>query len=189
VLAHPPEGIAVDLRYEDVVEILRLIDESTAREIELAYGDLKLVVRKGHGAAAEPAGAAAHATSAPPPTRAQPPAAVAPANGAAQPPAEAPTPPAATATVPPARDGLVPVTAPMVGTFYRAPAPGAPPFVEVGSAVAVDQPLCIIEVMKVLNTLKSPVAGVVEEICVPNAGLIEYGQVLMWIAPVEAPVQ
>lgn len=170
----------MDLRYEDVVEILRLIDESTAREIELAYGDLKLVVRKGHGAAAEPAGAAAHAQS---------PAAVAPANSAAQPPAEAPTRPAATATVPPARDGLVPVTAPMVGTFYRAPAPDAPPFVEVGNAVAVDQPLCIIEVMKVMNTLKSPVAGIVEEICVPNAGLIEYGQVLMWIAPVEAPVQ
>jgi acetyl-CoA carboxylase biotin carboxyl carrier protein len=74
------------------------------------------------------------------------------------------------------------VTAPMVGTFYRAPSPEAPPFVEVGSRVSVGQTLCIIEAMKLMNELPSEINGVVSKIFVENGEPIEYGQELFIIA-------
>lgn len=87
--------------------------------------------------------------------------------------AEAPAPPS----------NLVEVTSPMVGTFYRAPAPEAPPYVEVGSTVHKGQTLCILEAMKLMNELEAEVAGTVREICVANAEPVEYGQVLFRIEP------
>ncbi len=74
------------------------------------------------------------------------------------------------------------VTAPMVGTFYRAPSPEAPPFVEVGSRVSVGQTLCIIEAMKLMNELPSEINGVVSKILAENGEPIEYGQELFIIA-------
>ncbi len=73
------------------------------------------------------------------------------------------------------------VKSPIVGTFYRAPAPGAKPFVEVGSKVRKGDVLCIIEAMKIMNEIKSDVNGVVEEILVENAQPVEYGQPLFKI--------
>lgn len=70
------------------------------------------------------------------------------------------------------------VTSPMVGTFYRAPAPDAPAYVEVGDRVEEGQTLCILEAMKLMNELDSEVGGVVKEICVENAEPVEYGDVL-----------
>lgn len=70
------------------------------------------------------------------------------------------------------------VTSPMVGTFYRAPAPDAPAYVEVGDRVEEGQTLCILEAMKLMNELDSEVSGVVEEVCVENAEPVEYGDVL-----------
>lgn len=70
------------------------------------------------------------------------------------------------------------VTAPMVGTFYRAPSPDAEPYIKVGDAVEVGQPLCIIEAMKLMNEIESEVAGRIVEILVENAQPIEYGQPL-----------
>jgi acetyl-CoA carboxylase biotin carboxyl carrier protein len=78
---------------------------------------------------------------------------------------------------------LIDVASPMVGTFYRAPAPDAPPYVEVGSRVAKGDTLCIIEAMKLMNELESEVAGRVAEICVENAQPVEYGQVLFRVEP------
>ncbi len=78
---------------------------------------------------------------------------------------------------------LVEVTAPMVGTFYRAPAPDAEPFVKEGDKVEVGQVLCIIEAMKLMNEIKSEVSGVVEKILVENGQPVEYGQVLFLIRP------
>ena len=78
---------------------------------------------------------------------------------------------------------LVEVKSPMVGTFYRSPAPEAPSYVEVGSRVARGQTLCILEAMKLMNELESDVAGVVREICVENGEPVEYGQVLFRIEP------
>ena len=79
------------------------------------------------------------------------------------------------------RDGLVDVTAPMVGTLYRAPQPGAPPFVDVGSRVEVGAQLCIIEVMKLMNAVSAEVAGTVAEVCVENGAAVQYGEVLFRI--------
>ncbi len=82
-----------------------------------------------------------------------------------------------------AESGLSDVPSPMVGTFYRAPAPDAPPYVEVGSRVSKGQTLCILEAMKLMNELEAEVEGVVREILVDNAEPVEYGQVLFRIDP------
>ncbi len=72
-------------------------------------------------------------------------------------------------------------TSPMVGTFYRAPSPGAKPFVEVGDTVKKGQTVCIIEAMKLLNEVEAETDGVVKEICVENGQPVEYGQNLLII--------
>lgn len=74
-----------------------------------------------------------------------------------------------------------PVTSPMVGTFYRAPSPDAPPFVEVGDYVRAGQTLCILEAMKLMNELQAEVSGVVRKILVENGAPVEYGQALFEI--------
>jgi len=81
------------------------------------------------------------------------------------------------------RTGLVEIKSPMVGTFYRRPNPTAKPYVEVGSRVEPDTPVCIVEVMKLLTTIPAGVRGHIAEICVPDAASIETGQVLMRIDP------
>jgi len=83
----------------------------------------------------------------------------------------------------PAADGLLPVTSPMLGTFYRAPAPGAAPFVEVGASVDENTVLCLIEVMKMMNPVTAGVAGSIAEVCVENAELVEAGDVLFRVRP------
>jgi len=79
------------------------------------------------------------------------------------------------------QDGLVDVTAPMVGTVYRAPEPDAPPFVDVGSRVEVGAQLCIIEVMKLMNAVSAEVAGTVAEVCVESGSAVQYGDLLFRI--------
>ena len=71
----------------------------------------------------------------------------------------------------------------MVGTFYAASEPDAPPFVDVGSEVHADSPVCVIEAMKVFNEIKAEVAGVIERILVHNQQAVEFGQPLMWVRP------
>jgi acetyl-CoA carboxylase biotin carboxyl carrier protein len=83
----------------------------------------------------------------------------------------------------PETSDLTEVTSPMVGTFYRAPAPEAPPYVEVGTRVTQGQTLCILEAMKLMNELESEVDGVIREILVENAEPVEYGQVLFRVDP------
>lgn len=99
-----------------------------------------------------------------------------PAGGAA-PAQEAAAPPAAPQST------LVEIKSPMVGTFYRAPAPEAPAYAEVGSKVTRGQTLCILEAMKLMNELESDVSGTVREVCVDNGEPVEYGQVLFRIEP------
>jgi acetyl-CoA carboxylase biotin carboxyl carrier protein len=77
---------------------------------------------------------------------------------------------------------LIEIKSPMVGTFFRAPAPEAPVYVEVGSRVGVGDSLCIIEAMKLMNELECEVSGVIQEICVQNADPVEYGQVLFRVS-------
>jgi acetyl-CoA carboxylase biotin carboxyl carrier protein len=100
-------------------------------------------------------------------------------------PLAAPAAPAGEAAAPAAAPALPQghvVTSPMVGTFYRAPSPGADPFVQVGDTVKEGQTLCIIEAMKLLNEIESDVAGVVKEILVENGQAVEYGQPLFVVA-------
>ena len=86
----------------------------------------------------------------------------------------------------PSSNGLVRVEAPMVGTFYRAPQPGAPPFVEEGQPVGAGQTLCILEAMKLMNEVKADVDGIVRSIMVENAQAVEFGQLLFELEPVGA---
>jgi oxaloacetate decarboxylase (Na+ extruding) subunit alpha len=92
---------------------------------------------------------------------------------------------AASVPVTPLSNGLVRVEAPMVGTFYRAPEPGAPPFVEEGQPVAAGQTLCILEAMKLMNEVKAEIEGIVRAIHVENAQPVEYGQLLFELEPVD----
>jgi len=102
-------------------------------------------------------------------------------------------PAAAGATVPPtagepapeeaAKSTLPEITSPMVGTFYRAPSPDSPPYVEVGDRVEEGQVVCIVEAMKLMNEISADRSGVVEEICVENAQPVEFGQPLFRIRP------
>ncbi|HTP21224.1 MAG TPA: biotin/lipoyl-containing protein, partial [Solirubrobacteraceae bacterium] len=80
-------------------------------------------------------------------------------------------------------DGLGTITAPMLGTFYRAEAPGKPPFVDVGARVEPDTIVCIIEVMKMMNSVPAGVSGTIAEIVPGNAELVEYGQPLFRVTP------
>lgn len=75
------------------------------------------------------------------------------------------------------------VTSPMVGTFYRSPSPGSPPFVQVGDRVKLGQTLCILEAMKLMNELECEVSGIVREICVENTEPVEFGTRLFLIEP------
>ncbi len=99
--------------------------------------------------------------------------------GGAAPPPEAPAPVAAASVE---QDGVA-IVSPMIGTFYRAPAPGAPPFVDVGARVEHDTIVCIIEVMKMMNSVPAGVAGTIAEVHVENAQAVEYGQPLFRVEP------
>ena len=90
------------------------------------------------------------------------------------------SPPEPTPSVaPPGRSDLLDITSPMVGTFYRASAPGEDPFVEIGSSISVGQTICILEAMKLMNEIESEFNGVVVEVLVDNGTPVEFGQVLM----------
>ena len=95
--------------------------------------------------------------------------------------ASTPSPPAASSAA--EDDGLLTVPAPMLGTFYRAEGPGRPPFVDVGSTVEPDTIVCIIEVMKMMNSIPAGVSGTVVEVCHENAVLAEYGAPLFRVRP------
>lgn len=109
-----------------------------------------------------------------------------PQHAAAIPPAAAPStvvPAASEAAAEAAASHLVEIKSPMVGTFYRSPAPEAPAYVEIGTHVSKGQTLCILEAMKLMNELESEVDGIVREVLVDNADPVEYGQVLFRVEP------
>lgn len=149
--------------------LIAAVDESGIDSLEVSRGGTRIRVAK------TPPPAAASAPPAPAPAA---PAAAASGGGAPSGAAPAPVPEAA-----PPKSNLIEVKSPMVGTFYRAPAPEAPAYVEPGSRVVKGQTLCILEAMKLMNELESEVAGVVREVCVENSEPVEYGQVLFRIEP------
>lgn len=92
-------------------------------------------------------------------------------------------PPTPRTSAPPGRSDLIEVRAPMVGTFYRAPAPEEPPFVDVGDRVQVGQTLCILEAMKLMNEIEAEVSGEVVEVLVDNGTPVEFDQPLIRLKP------
>lgn len=149
-------------------EILTMLDGSSAGSIRLQRGETTYEVSRGGG------GAATHhlvhaAGGGAPPLGAVPPAGGWAGAGSAPPPA------------PPSH--LLEIKSPMVGTYYRAPEPGAEPYVKVGNRVSAGQTLCIIEAMKIMNEIESEVTGVVREILVDDAQPVEFGQVIFRVEP------
>jgi acetyl-CoA carboxylase biotin carboxyl carrier protein len=92
-------------------------------------------------------------------------------------------PPAPAKEVSSVPEGWIAVKAPNLGTFYRAPKPGAASYVELGQSVTADMEICLIEVMKLFTSVRAGMAGVIREICVDDAELVEYGQTLFYIEP------
>jgi acetyl-CoA carboxylase biotin carboxyl carrier protein len=148
---------------DDVREILRIIDESELDELRIETEGFSLHVLRGGVASSQlPVASPAPRTPDPaPPTPHTP----------------HPTPDTQTA------NGALSIDAPMLGTFYRAEAPGAKPFVDVGAQVQADTTVCLIEVMKMMNSISAGVEGTIVEICAENAELVEYGQPLFRVEP------
>jgi len=143
-----------------IKKLIELLQESDVAEIEIHEGEESVRISR----------------NGPPPPAVY----AAPAMMAAAPVAAAPAPAAPAAPAAEELKGHT-VNSPMVGTFYRAPSPGAKPFVEVGQSVAVGDVLCIIEAMKILNQIESDRAGVVKRILVENGEPVEYNQPLFLI--------
>lgn len=166
-----------DITDEDIRRILSIIDGLGDSSISIEFNGLKLQVTNGDVPApvATPAAAPPRASAAAP----------APAAGIAEPvAAPAAAPPKQTPALPieiPA--GQIAVRAPTAGTFYRAPSPGSPPFVEVGDRVKPDDTVCVFDVMKLFTSMRAGVAGTVSAILVPNQTVVAQGQPLILIAP------
>jgi acetyl-CoA carboxylase biotin carboxyl carrier protein len=147
----------VSLTARDVAEITRLLEESNFDELYLELDGLKLSLRREGASNAQPI---------------RPAAVVSPASPAS---------PAAPIPAPALDPDAVNVSAPLLGTFYRAPKPGAAPYVEIGSHVEADTIIGIIEVMKLMNTVRAGVQGTVTLILGRDGELVEYGETLMRI--------
>ena len=160
--------MTMQLDHDQLHRLLEVLSDSDIQEFRLEGDDFRLEVRRNLPAVSVAAAPVAAVASAP--------AALEVSHQAAAP----STPPPA---VPASRSDLVDITAPMVGTFYRAPAPGEAPFVEVGTRIGVGQTVCILEAMKLMNELEAEAAGEVVEILVDNGTPVEFGQVLMRVKP------
>lgn len=160
----------IDLEFLE--SLIRAIDESSLDSIEIERGGTRLRLAKTPDTFAAPV-AAAPVPSAP--------VAAAPAPAAA--PAAAAASSASTPEPEPAAAAGTEITSPMVGTFYRAPAPDAPTYVEVGKKVSKGDTLCIIEAMKLMNELEAEISGTVTAILADNGEPVEFGQVLFRIDP------
>ena len=149
-----------------VKKLIELLEESNIGEIEIKEGEESVRISR-HGN--QPAAPVAYAAPAP-----------APAPAAAPAPAEAPAAEAAAPAATPVADNAV--LSPMVGTFYRAPSPEAPSFIEVGQTVRVGDVLCIVEAMKMMNQIEADRAGTVTAIHVENGEAVEFDQPLISIS-------
>jgi acetyl-CoA carboxylase biotin carboxyl carrier protein len=148
----------VTLTAKDVAEIMRLLEDSSFDTLSIEMDGLKLNLQRGS----------------PVPVRQG-------ANSASDPPGVMVR--ATTKVKPPSEPGLLDVPCPLLGTFYRAPKPGEPPFVDVGAKVEEDTVIGIIEVMNLMNSVRAGVKGEVVEILAHNGTAVEYGEILMRVRP------
>jgi acetyl-CoA carboxylase biotin carboxyl carrier protein len=157
----------MELTEEDVLEILKLFEQSKFDFLQLEQGERRITVSKAGHVRPATAGAAPPAATAVAPTA-----------------AAAPLPRPAEGV--PAEHGLTPILAPMVGKFYAAPSPSEPPYVAQGSAVEAGATVGLIEVMKVFTSIKTETAGTIERILVGNGQFVEFGQPLFLLRPKSA---
>jgi acetyl-CoA carboxylase biotin carboxyl carrier protein len=148
------------LTAKDVAEIMRLLEESSFESLSLEINGVKLNLQRGSQARLP----------------------MAPVN-VSSPAAVAPVAPATPKFKPPSEPGLLDVPSPLLGVFYRAPKPGEPPFVQLGMKLSADSVVGIVEVMKLMNSVRAGVAGEVVEILAENGALVEYGEILMRVRP------
>lgn len=161
----------VKLNFNELRELVTTLNQTDISELTLKSADFELVLRK--------PGATSPASS---------PETISAVESAATPTVETPqqfiTAPTTAPLPPPTVDAnLVEITSPMVGTFYRSPAPDEPPFIEVGDRIQTGQTVCIIEAMKLMNELEAEVSGEIVEVLVNNAQPVEFGQPLMRVRP------
>jgi acetyl-CoA carboxylase biotin carboxyl carrier protein len=171
------------LTQDEIIRILKLIEESTFDELQLETGELKLVVRKKGCGSALTESSAFTVSPSPEPSR------------AAHTSAEQAPPKSRQSSIRKGekaetaaeQEGLISITSPLLGTVYRRPAPESPPYVELGSFVKEDDTVCLIEVMKVFTAVKAGVRGRITEVLVETNEMVEYGQPLFTVKPEEGP--
>lgn len=165
------------LDLNELRELLTAISQTDIAELTLKSADFELTVRRGvqvqAGELTSSGTVPAQTLMAPPQSSGSP----------ARPSAEVAAAPAQAAPPLASDRRFLEVVSPMVGTFYRSPAPDEPPFVDVGERIRKGQTVCIIEAMKLMNELESEVAGEIVEILVQNGEPVEYGQILMRVSP------
>jgi acetyl-CoA carboxylase biotin carboxyl carrier protein len=167
----------MELTQDEVLKILDLIEKSNFDYMQLQVGELKLTVSKGNyvpgAAVATPRQTETAAKSKPEVKESKPKEKI----------------PAPKAKKTQKIAVGVPINAPMVGTFYAAPEPGAPPFVKLGSKIDEETTVGLIEIMKVFNAVQSRVNGVIVDVCVQNSQFVEYGQTLFVVRPDAVPAK
>ena len=166
------EGRTVSLTFQEIVELMKKIEAGPCQELVLESEGTKLIIRRGASAgdtSLEDFGAAAGTDAGPEET--------------AAPVARRPTGHDAAPVQTLRSDGKIEERAPMLGIFYRAPSPDAPPFVDLDSEVKLGDPLCVIEVMKLITTIEASAAGRVVQIAPDNGKLVEYDALLFVIEP------
>lgn len=163
----------MSISHDDIRNLLRLFDKSDWTEMRLEVDGMKLVVSNDPNYTPAPAATGTVPAAVP---------AAAPAPVAA-PAAPAPAPAAAASAAPELKPGQIAITAPNLGTFWKQPKPGAPPYVQVGDLVDEDSTVCLIEVMKLFTPVKAQAKGRVAAICVEDGTMVEYQTVLLVLDP------
>lgn len=150
-----------------LLHVLKLLEEADNLAIEVESGGMRLTARKGAAAAIPRTDAAATGPNA--------------SGGEAGAPSPEPAPAAAEPSADAAEDGVIVLRSPMKGTFYRAPAPGEPPFCGAGDRVGPDDTVCLVEIMKLFNSIPAGVSGTVEKFFVENAAPVDLNQPIVSI--------
>ena len=162
------------MNQKELKELIEFLIEKDIAEFELERGDVKVRIKRAAEHSSDARDSRYFVTTSPPPA--------APETGVAPAVTSSPAPPAAPPpAAPAAEEPLHMVRSPIVGTFYEAPSPGAPPFVKPGDTVETGQVLCIVEAMKLMNEIETDVAGEIVKKLVANGQPIEYGQELFAI--------
>jgi acetyl-CoA carboxylase biotin carboxyl carrier protein len=171
----------VNLSFNELRELVAALNQTDIAELTLKHPEFELTLRK--PSAMQPSVVMSAVPAAMPAVPAPPPIAMPSSPGAAPLAAASSISEAPPASPPPVDPSLVEITSPMVGTFYRSPAPDESAFVEVGDRIQTGQTVCIIEAMKLMNELEAEISGEVVDILVENSQPVEFGQPLMRVRP------